>query len=163
MPRTRYPPLRLLLGSYAIDSIRDRLRSVIEEIEDWKHLHFPTPEEEGKGKGKAKRGEGTEILNNAKLRLKPGQRYALLGRNGTGKSSKPGDPPTVKTPYLIGLCGINHVPQLSSRQSPRSSSPEYQRKRALRSYSRLMPTMSAPTRFHKSPRLLPSETWDAVF
>lgn len=35
-----YPPLRLLLGSYAIESIRDRLRSVTEEIEDWKHLNF---------------------------------------------------------------------------------------------------------------------------
>jgi hypothetical protein len=30
-----------LLGSYAIESIRDRLRSIIEELEDWKHLHFP--------------------------------------------------------------------------------------------------------------------------
>ncbi|KAK7717413.1 1,2-dihydroxy-3-keto-5-methylthiopentene dioxygenase [Diaporthe eres] len=38
-----YPPLRLLLGSYAIESIRDRLRSVTEEIEDWKHLNFPVP------------------------------------------------------------------------------------------------------------------------
>jgi ABC-type polysaccharide/polyol phosphate transport system ATPase subunit len=37
-------------------------------------------------KGKA-RSEGTEILNNATLRLKPGQRYALVGRNGSGKSS----------------------------------------------------------------------------
>ena len=41
-----YPPLRLLLGSYAVDSIRDRLRSVIEEIEDWKHLNFQNDEEE---------------------------------------------------------------------------------------------------------------------
>ncbi|KAI1770860.1 P-loop containing nucleoside triphosphate hydrolase protein [Hypoxylon cercidicola] len=39
-----------------------------------------------KGKGKAK-SEGIEILNNAKLRLKAGQRYALVGRNGTGKST----------------------------------------------------------------------------
>ncbi|EGS20558.1 uncharacterized protein CTHT_0023920 [Thermochaetoides thermophila DSM 1495] len=38
-----YPPLRLLLGSYAIESIRDRLRSVTEELEDWKHLNFPPP------------------------------------------------------------------------------------------------------------------------
>lgn len=37
-----YPPLRLLLGSYAIESIRDRLRSVTEELEDWKHLNFPS-------------------------------------------------------------------------------------------------------------------------
>ncbi|KAF2092577.1 NAD(P)-binding protein [Rhizodiscina lignyota] len=36
-----YPPLRLLLGSFAVESIRDRLRSITEEIEDWKHLHFP--------------------------------------------------------------------------------------------------------------------------
>lgn len=36
-----YPPLRLLLGSYAIESIRDRLRSIIEELEDWQHLHHP--------------------------------------------------------------------------------------------------------------------------
>ncbi|KAF1985904.1 NAD(P)-binding protein [Aulographum hederae CBS 113979] len=42
-----YPPLRLILGSYAVDSIRDRLRSIIEEIEDWKHLNFPiAPEDE---------------------------------------------------------------------------------------------------------------------
>ncbi|KAJ4294837.1 hypothetical protein N0V88_005071 [Collariella sp. IMI 366227] len=40
----------------------------------------------GKGKGKAV-AEGTEILNNAKLRLKAGSRYALVGRNGTGKST----------------------------------------------------------------------------
>lgn len=36
-----FPPLRLLLGSLAVDSIRDRLKSIIEEIEDWKELHFP--------------------------------------------------------------------------------------------------------------------------
>ncbi|KAF4977468.1 hypothetical protein FZEAL_6032 [Fusarium zealandicum] len=40
----------------------------------------------GKGKGKAK-AEGIEILAGAKLRLKEGQRYALVGRNGTGKST----------------------------------------------------------------------------
>lgn len=42
-----YPPLRLLLGSYAIESIRDRLRSVTEELEDWKHLNFPAGPEVG--------------------------------------------------------------------------------------------------------------------
>lgn len=36
-----YPPLRLLLGTFAVESIRDRLKSIIEEIEDWKELHFP--------------------------------------------------------------------------------------------------------------------------
>lgn len=40
-----------------------------------------------KAKGKAKASEGTEILSNAKLRLKAGSRYALIGRNGSGKSS----------------------------------------------------------------------------
>lgn len=48
-----YPPLRLLLGSYAVDSVRDRLRSIIEEIEDWKHLHYPVtdlPSDEGEEK-----------------------------------------------------------------------------------------------------------------
>ncbi|RMZ92250.1 hypothetical protein DV736_g544, partial [Chaetothyriales sp. CBS 134916] len=37
----QFPPLRLLLGFYAVDSVRDRLKSVMEEIEDWKYLHFP--------------------------------------------------------------------------------------------------------------------------
>lgn len=42
----------------------------------------------GKGKAKAaKSSEGTEVLANAKLRLKAGQRYALVGTNGSGKSS----------------------------------------------------------------------------
>ncbi|GAO18305.1 hypothetical protein UVI_02033060 [Ustilaginoidea virens] len=33
------------------------------------------------------RSEGVEILTNARLLLKQGQRYALVGRNGTGKST----------------------------------------------------------------------------
>ncbi|KZF21303.1 estradiol 17-beta-dehydrogenase 1 [Xylona heveae TC161] len=41
-----YPPLRFLLGTYAVESIRDRLRSIIEEIEDWKYLSFPSTAEE---------------------------------------------------------------------------------------------------------------------
>jgi NAD(P)-dependent dehydrogenase (short-subunit alcohol dehydrogenase family) len=40
-----FPPLRLLLGSHAVESIRDRLKCTIEEIEDWKHLNFPVAEE----------------------------------------------------------------------------------------------------------------------
>lgn len=40
------PPLRLLLGSYAVDSIRDRLKCITEEIEDWKHLNFPLNEQQ---------------------------------------------------------------------------------------------------------------------
>ena len=40
-----------------------------------------------KPKGKA-RSEGLEILANANLKLKAGVHYALIGRNGTGKSSE---------------------------------------------------------------------------
>ena len=40
-----------------------------------------------KAKGKA-RAEGLEILANASLKLKAGVHYALIGRNGTGKSSE---------------------------------------------------------------------------
>ena len=39
-----------------------------------------------KAKGKA-RAEGLEILTNATLKLKAGVQYALIGRNGTGKST----------------------------------------------------------------------------
>ncbi|KPI44370.1 putative oxido [Cyphellophora attinorum] len=46
-----YPPLRLLLGSYAVESIRERLKSVIEEIEDWKWLHYPAVAGWGDGEG----------------------------------------------------------------------------------------------------------------
>lgn len=52
-----YPPLRLLLGSYAIESIRDRLRSIIEELEDWKHLHFPVAADADIGEDKEEDGE----------------------------------------------------------------------------------------------------------
>jgi len=40
-----------------------------------------------KAKGKA-RAEGSELLTNADLKVKPGVCYALIGRNGTGKSSE---------------------------------------------------------------------------
>jgi ABC-type multidrug transport system ATPase subunit len=46
----------------------------------------PPAASKGKGRGKAK-AEGTEVLTDAKLKLQAGQRYALLGRNGSGKSS----------------------------------------------------------------------------
>ncbi|KAH8431263.1 SDR family oxidoreductase [Aspergillus melleus] len=42
-----YPPLRLILGTYAVESIRDRLKCIIEEIEDWKYLSFPQGEQPG--------------------------------------------------------------------------------------------------------------------
>ena len=57
-----YPPLRLLVGTYAVESVRDRLKSVIEEIEDWKWLHYPVLEgwededEDGKGDADAEDG-----------------------------------------------------------------------------------------------------------
>lgn len=57
-----YPPLRLVLGSYAIESIRDRLRSVTEELEDWKHLNFPVaadvPNDDAGSNAAMDRGDG---------------------------------------------------------------------------------------------------------
>lgn len=56
---------RLILGSYAIESIRDRLRSITEELEDWKHLHFPLAageldeEKEDKDMKEEEDGEGS--------------------------------------------------------------------------------------------------------
>jgi NAD(P)-dependent dehydrogenase (short-subunit alcohol dehydrogenase family) len=41
-----FPPLRLLLGTYAVESIRDRLKCITEEIEDWKHLSFPLSDQQ---------------------------------------------------------------------------------------------------------------------
>ncbi|RMY68959.1 hypothetical protein D0862_14931 [Hortaea werneckii] len=55
----RFPPLRLLLGSFAVESVRDRLKSITEEIEDWKFLHFPVGGGgAGVGEGEGKEGEG---------------------------------------------------------------------------------------------------------
>ena len=40
-------------------------------------------------KGKAKAGaEGVDVLRDATLRIKEGGRYALIGRNGSGKTSE---------------------------------------------------------------------------
>lgn len=55
-----FPPLRLLLGSYAVDSVRDRLRSVIEEIEDWKHLSFPAMDQETEAAGGKEESAGAD-------------------------------------------------------------------------------------------------------
>lgn len=49
-----YPPLRLLLGHYAVESVRDRLRCVIEEIEDWRWLNFPGEGGEEGSRGRTK-------------------------------------------------------------------------------------------------------------
>ncbi|MCJ1462545.1 hypothetical protein MMC07_001147 [Pseudocyphellaria aurata] len=60
-----FPPLRLLLGSYAVESVRDRLRSIIEEIEDWKHLSFAPIEDRGAkdvGESDEKEIKGKNIL-----------------------------------------------------------------------------------------------------
>lgn len=51
-----YPPLRLLLGSFAVESVRDRLRCVTEEIEDWKWLAFKG--ENGEDGEESRRGSG---------------------------------------------------------------------------------------------------------
>ena len=64
-----FPPLRLLLGSYAVESIRDRLRSIIEEIEDWKHLSFPAdsdaePQVKSEEKGDEKADDEAEPEEN---------------------------------------------------------------------------------------------------
>ena len=60
-----YPPLRLLLGSFAVESVRDRLRCVTEEIEDWRFLSFNVDGEadgvgsrEERGSVKMEDGEG---------------------------------------------------------------------------------------------------------
>ncbi|KAH8149889.1 uncharacterized protein LAJ45_06041 [Morchella importuna] len=51
-----HPPLRLFIGNHAVEAIRDRLRSTIEEIEDWKHLNYASRDEDGGGN----MGEGAE-------------------------------------------------------------------------------------------------------
>ena len=59
-----FPPLRLLLGSYAVESIRDRLKCITEEIEDWKHLSFPLSDQQHpptkEGSAPATKSEGEE-------------------------------------------------------------------------------------------------------
>ncbi|KAA8643217.1 hypothetical protein EYZ11_003113 [Aspergillus tanneri] len=49
-----YPPLRLILGTYAVESIRDRLKCIIEEIEDWKYLSFPQGDQHGPSSAQGK-------------------------------------------------------------------------------------------------------------
>jgi NAD(P)-dependent dehydrogenase (short-subunit alcohol dehydrogenase family) len=58
-----FPPLRLLLGTYAVESIRDRLKCITEEIEDWKHLSFPLsdqPPPAKEGSAPTTKSEGEE-------------------------------------------------------------------------------------------------------
>ncbi|KAK1057930.1 1,2-dihydroxy-3-keto-5-methylthiopentene dioxygenase [Friedmanniomyces endolithicus] len=72
----RYPPLRLLLGSFAVESVRDRLRSVIEEIEDWKHLHFPSATS-GEGEGE----EGVKFEGEGDM-MEGGEEEGIDGEGG---------------------------------------------------------------------------------
>lgn len=55
-----FPPLRLLLGTYAVESVRDRLKCVIEEIEDWKYLSFAPAMGEEEKEGEDGKDEGEE-------------------------------------------------------------------------------------------------------
>ena len=55
------------MGSFAVESVRDRLRCVTEEIEDWRFLSFKTDGEvdrvgvrERRGSTKTEEGEGEE-------------------------------------------------------------------------------------------------------
>lgn len=50
----------------------------------------PKPKSKGKSKAKA---AGRELISDGHLRLKGGVHYGLIGRNGTGKSSKRARPP----------------------------------------------------------------------
>lgn len=43
-----YPPLRLLLGTYAVESIRDRLRSIIEEVSTTRYLGCIEADKDGR-------------------------------------------------------------------------------------------------------------------
>ena len=55
-----------------------------------------------KGKSKAK-AAGKELISDAHLRLKGGVHYGLLGRNGTGKSSKSRHPTNID-PCINSQC-----------------------------------------------------------
>ncbi|KAL7905764.1 hypothetical protein GGI35DRAFT_471291 [Trichoderma velutinum] len=83
-----YPPLRLLLGSYAIESIRDRMRSITEELEDWKHLNFATVPDSDQGNDEMEitadsaAGSQMQRLTVAKQSLRP--RVVFSGIQPTG-------------------------------------------------------------------------------
>jgi ABC-type dipeptide/oligopeptide/nickel transport system ATPase subunit len=72
-------------------SLLSELPNVDDEKLDIEGLNITVTSGAGKAaakpKGKA-RAEGLEILANANLKLKAGVHYALIGRNGTGKSSE---------------------------------------------------------------------------
>jgi NAD(P)-dependent dehydrogenase (short-subunit alcohol dehydrogenase family) len=68
-----FPPLRLMLGNYAVETTRDRLRSILEEVEDWKHLDFPST------------GTDYEVLDEAKE--DQDQHDGLAQRGGAGAAT----------------------------------------------------------------------------
>ena len=95
--------LRLLLKCIKNPQCRGRkLTKKIQKKKKWPQLDVhdldirvvSSPGEKGSGskaKGRAKskgQGIGPEILCGASLKFKAGRRYALLGRNGAGKSSR---------------------------------------------------------------------------
>ncbi|KAL1836682.1 hypothetical protein VTJ49DRAFT_4792 [Mycothermus thermophilus] len=81
-----YPPLRLLLGSYAIESIRDRLRSVTEELEDWKHLNYPPPPDAPVGEASEKTGkEDREEGEDKEGKEESGEREESKEKEGEGE------------------------------------------------------------------------------
>ena len=66
-----FPPLRLLLGSFAVESVRDRLRCVTEEIEDWRFLNFKGDGEEIASKDEPKNEDEAEYAD-VKMEDDPG-------------------------------------------------------------------------------------------
>lgn len=88
-----FPPLRLLLGSFAVESIRDRLRCIIEEIEDWKHLSFPTAEEEAKAKE-----QDAELLSKDQELATPGDE-----QNAHDQATSPATDPATNEPIDLDM------------------------------------------------------------
>ena len=80
-----FPPLRLLLGSYAVESVRDRLRCIIEEIEDWKHLSFSE-----NGKVKEKEGDSREGEKNMEIKEEEDGEGDAEGEEGDGDEAMSG-------------------------------------------------------------------------
>ncbi|ELR02371.1 hypothetical protein GMDG_05435 [Pseudogymnoascus destructans 20631-21] len=85
-----------------------------------------------KGKGKAASAQEKELLVNAELRLKSGIHYALLGRNGSGKSTIlraladriiPGLPPSLRVAILQQTSTDAENPR-PAKDGPRTSVPE---------------------------------------
>lgn len=90
-PDYREVSVSSVYSCYGIQTI-ERLKLIYNwqlDVQDL-DMRIISSEKTAKGKTKIKsKGEsaGHEILAGANLKLKGGQRYALLGRNGSGKSS----------------------------------------------------------------------------